>query len=193
MLVTGTPNIGLPQDLSSGTNPKDLMDSPLPNDLQHQPSPESEDGSLLSGVSPNHNFPRVAGFQGSGTPELGSETLKLQQLVENIDKVTTDYNECPICHWVLSCQNSLKMHCRTHTRERPFQCKTYSRAFFTEGNLKTGSTKPTRPKRSSICAPSARSLPTGSCRSNISRCTWVARFPTHLRLRIPVTLRVSSP
>ncbi|XP_006733701.1 sal-like protein 4 [Leptonychotes weddellii] len=137
VLVTGTPNVGLPQNLSSGTNPKDLMGSPLPSDLQPGPSPDSEDGSLLSGVGPNHNSPRVGGFQGSGTPEPGSETLKLQQLVENIDKATTDPNECLICHRVLSCQSSLKMHYRTHTGERPFQCKICGRAFSTKGNLKT--------------------------------------------------------
>nr|XP_001914775.3 sal-like protein 4 isoform X1 [Equus caballus] len=137
VLVTGTPNVGLPQNLSSGTNPKDLMGGPLPNDLQPGPSPESEDGSILSGVGPNHNSLRVGGFQGSGTPEPGSETLKLQQLVENIDKATTDPNECLICHRVLSCQSSLKMHYRTHTGERPFQCKICGRAFSTKGNLKT--------------------------------------------------------
>ncbi|XP_054580275.1 sal-like protein 4 isoform X1 [Eptesicus fuscus] len=137
VLVTGTPNVGLPQNLSSGTNPKDLMGGPLVPDLQPGPSPESEDGSLLPGAGPNHNSPRVGGFQGRGTPEPGSETMKLQQLVENIDKATTDPNECLICHRVLSCQSSLKMHYRTHTGERPFRCKICDRAFSTKGNLKT--------------------------------------------------------
>ncbi|XP_019496459.1 PREDICTED: sal-like protein 4 isoform X1 [Hipposideros armiger] len=137
VLVTGTPNVGLPQNLSSGTNPKDLMGGPLPADLQPGPSPDSEDGSIVSGVGPNHSSPRVGGFQGRGTPEPGSETLKLQQLVENIDKATTDPNECLICHRVLSCQSSLKMHYRTHTGERPFRCKICDRAFSTKGNLKT--------------------------------------------------------
>uniref|UniRef100_A0A673UFW1 Sal-like protein 4 n=1 Tax=Suricata suricatta TaxID=37032 RepID=A0A673UFW1_SURSU len=137
VLLAGTPGVGLPQNLSSGTNPKDLLGGPLPSDLQPGPSLESEDGALLSGVGPNHSSPRVSGFQGSGTPEPGSETLKLQQLVENIDKATTDPNECLICHRVLSCQSSLKMHYRTHTGERPFQCKICGRAFSTKGNLKT--------------------------------------------------------
>ncbi|XP_073931089.1 sal-like protein 4 isoform X2 [Castor canadensis] len=137
VLVTGTPSIGLPQSLSSGTNPKDLTGGSLPNDLQPGPSPESAGGVTVLGVGPNHNSPRVGGFQGSGTPEPGSETLKLQQLVENIDKTPTDPNECVICHRVLSCQSSLKMHYRTHTGERPFQCKVCGRAFSTKGNLKT--------------------------------------------------------
>ncbi|KAI5216009.1 sal-like protein 4 [Manis pentadactyla] len=137
VLVSGTSTVGLPQNLSSGTNPKDLLGGPLPSDLQPGPSPESEDGSVLSGVGPNPNSPRVGGFQGSGTPEPGSETLKLQQLVENIDKATSDPNECLICHRVLSCQSSLKMHYRTHTGERPFPCKLCGRAFSTKGNLKT--------------------------------------------------------
>nr|XP_027802254.1 sal-like protein 4 isoform X1 [Marmota flaviventris] len=137
VLVTGTPCLGLPQNLSPGTNPKDLRGGLLPGDLQPGPSLESEGGPPLSGVGPNHNSPRVGGFQGSGTSEPGSETLKLQQLVENIDKATTDPNECLICHRVLSCQSSLKMHYRTHTGERPFQCKVCGRAFSTKGNLKT--------------------------------------------------------
>ncbi|KAF7702157.1 sal-like protein 1 isoform X1 [Silurus meridionalis] len=66
-----------------------------------------------------------------------SETTKLQQLVEKIDKKTTDSNECMICHRVLSCQSALKMHYRTHTGERPFKCKICGRAFTTKGNLKT--------------------------------------------------------
>ncbi|XP_003463705.2 sal-like protein 4 isoform X1 [Cavia porcellus] len=138
LLVTGTPPIGLPQHIPSGTNPKDLLGGPpLPSDLHPGPSPESEGGPTLPGVGPNHNPPRVGGFQGTGPPEPGSETLKLQQLVENIDKATTDPNECVICHRVLSCQSSLKMHYRTHTGERPFPCKICGRAFSTKGNLKT--------------------------------------------------------
>ncbi|XP_078527703.1 sal-like protein 1 isoform X4 [Lissotriton helveticus] len=66
-----------------------------------------------------------------------SETSKLQQLVENIDKKASDPNECVICHRVLSCQSALKMHYRTHTGERPFKCKVCGRAFTTKGNLKT--------------------------------------------------------
>jgi len=36
-----------------------------------------------------------------------SETSKLQQLVENIDKKITDPNQCVLCHRVLSCQSAL--------------------------------------------------------------------------------------
>ncbi|CAH6776732.1 Sall4 [Phodopus roborovskii] len=135
--VTGAPPVGLPQKLTSGPNPKDLTGGSLPIDMQPGPSPESEVGVPLLGVGLVHNPPRVGGLQGSGTPESGSETLKLQQLVENIDKTTADPNECLICHRVLSCQSSLKMHYRTHTGERPFQCKICGRAFSTKGNLKT--------------------------------------------------------
>ncbi|XP_078256522.1 sal-like protein 1a isoform X2 [Rhinoraja longicauda] len=66
-----------------------------------------------------------------------SETSKLQQLVENIDRKMADPNQCVICHRVLSCHSALKMHYRTHTGERPFKCKVCGRAFTTKGNLKT--------------------------------------------------------
>lgn len=65
-----------------------------------------------------------------------SETSKLQELVENIDKKITDPNQCVLCHRVLSCQSALKMHYRIHTGERPFKCKVCGRAFTTKGNLK---------------------------------------------------------
>ncbi|XP_070777839.1 sal-like protein 3b [Enoplosus armatus] len=65
-----------------------------------------------------------------------SETSKLQQLVENIDKKIIDPNQCVLCHRVLSCQSALKMHYRIHTGERPFKCKVCGRAFTTKGNLK---------------------------------------------------------
>lgn len=76
-------------------------------------------------------------FIGILDPLQGSETSKLQQLVENIDRKVKDPNECVICHRVLSCQSALKMHYRTHTGERPFKCKICGRAFTTKGNLKT--------------------------------------------------------
>ncbi|XP_067091012.1 sal-like protein 1 [Osmerus mordax] len=66
-----------------------------------------------------------------------SETSKLQELVESIDKKVGDPNECIICHRVLSCQSALRMHYRTHTGERPYRCRVCGRAFSTKGNLKT--------------------------------------------------------
>ncbi|XP_036605795.1 sal-like protein 4 [Trichosurus vulpecula] len=144
-LTTGTPPLGLPS-LSSLT-PKDSLGA-FPNDLPSRPSPESEGGSTSSGMASQESGTEqslsspqagssIGGFSGSGGTEQGSETLKLQQLVENIDKATSDPNECIICHRVLSCTSSLKMHYRTHTGERPFKCKICGRAFSTKGNLKT--------------------------------------------------------
>ncbi|XP_069099731.1 sal-like protein 4 [Pleurodeles waltl] len=86
----------------------------------------------------NFNPPQANGlFSGFNANDQASETSKLQKLVENIDRSTRDPNECLICHRVLSCQSSLKMHYRIHTGERPFKCKLCGRAFSTKGNLKT--------------------------------------------------------
>ncbi|KAM9505247.1 sal-like protein 4 isoform 1-T1 [Salvelinus alpinus] len=77
-------------------------------------------------------------MNGKGLPgdHNSSETAKLQQMVDGLEKRTNDPNECYICHRVLSCQSSLKMHYRTHTGERPYKCKICGRAFSTNGNLK---------------------------------------------------------
>ncbi|XP_052643270.1 sal-like protein 4 [Harpia harpyja] len=137
-----------PQTVSNLAGIKESLPGTFSSDLQSRPSPESEGGSSSSGVvghelgteqslsSPQATC-SVSIFHVSGSNEQGSETSKLQQLVENIDKSTADPNECLICHRVLSCQSSLKMHYRTHTGERPFKCKICGRAFSTKGNLKT--------------------------------------------------------
>ncbi|XP_033855967.3 sal-like protein 3 [Acipenser ruthenus] len=101
--------------------------------------PSTPPASIFSSVLPmisdqfKANFP----FGGLLDSMQTSETSKLQQLVENIDKKMTDPNQCVICHRVLSCQSALKMHYRIHTGERPFKCKVCGRAFTTKGNLKT--------------------------------------------------------
>lgn len=60
-------------------------------------------------------------------------------MIEKLEQTTKkgDSNECVVCKRILSCQSALKMHYRTHTGERPFQCRTCARAFSTKGNLKT--------------------------------------------------------
>ncbi|CAK6450633.1 unnamed protein product [Pipistrellus nathusii] len=136
VLVTETPNVGLPQNISCGTNPKDLMDG-SPANYPQPWSPESGDGYRFSGMGPDHNYPSVGGFKGRGASKPGSETLKLQQLVENDDKATTHPNECHICHRVLSSKRSLKVHYRTHNRESTYECKTCGRIFSTKGSLNT--------------------------------------------------------
>ncbi|XP_078508176.1 sal-like protein 4 [Lissotriton helveticus] len=124
---------------------KDSLGGSLSNNVVSRPSSGSEGGSS-SGAASNHssteqqnfNPPQANGFFGGfNINDQASETSKLQQLVENIDRSTRDPNECVICHRVLSCQSSLKMHYRIHTGERPFKCKLCGRAFSTKGNLKT--------------------------------------------------------
>ncbi|XP_020663232.3 sal-like protein 1 isoform X2 [Pogona vitticeps] len=103
------------------------------------PSPAVDSSSNSNPLMPlmSEQFKAKFPFGGLLDATPSSETSKLQQLVENIDKKAIDPNECLICHRVLSCQSALKMHYRTHTGERPFKCKICGRAFTTKGNLKT--------------------------------------------------------
>ncbi|KAG8437692.1 hypothetical protein GDO86_008410 [Hymenochirus boettgeri] len=105
-------------------------------------SPTPDSGPSASFPNPllplmSEQFKAKFPFGGLLDAAPASETSKLQQLVENIDRKASDPNECVICHRVLSCQSALKMHYRTHTGERPFKCKVCGRAFTTKGNLKT--------------------------------------------------------
>ncbi|NXN07067.1 SALL4 protein, partial [Indicator maculatus] len=137
-----------PQSITNLAGIKESLPGTFSSDLQSRPSPESEAGSSSSGAVGHESGTEqslsspqatcsMSIFHVGGPNEQSSETSKLQQLVENIDKSTADPNECLICHRVLSCQSSLKMHYRTHTGERPFKCKICGRAFSTKGNLKT--------------------------------------------------------
>ncbi|XP_043841186.1 sal-like protein 2 isoform X1 [Dromiciops gliroides] len=89
-----------------------------------------------------------------------SETSKLQQLVEKIDRqgavgaistasgasttsapavsssTSSGPNQCVICLRVLSCPRALRLHYGQHGGERPFKCKVCGRAFSTRGNLR---------------------------------------------------------
>ncbi|XP_043994372.1 sal-like protein 3 isoform X1 [Gambusia affinis] len=110
----------------------------------HTQSPRADPvGETPSQATPPELNPS-ASFASSSPPVLHltdslqtSETSKLQQLVENIDKKISKPNQCILCHRFLSCQSALRMHYRVHTGERPFKCKVCSRAFTTKGNLKT--------------------------------------------------------
>ncbi|KAM6977381.1 sal-like protein 4 [Aplochiton taeniatus] len=100
------------------------------NMFGHEMAPEQSQESKERTGSLHH-------IHANGLPgEHSSGTAMLQQMVDGLDKRTGDPNECIICHRVLSCQSSLKMHYRTHTGERPYKCKICGRAFSTKGNLK---------------------------------------------------------
>ncbi|XP_019729727.1 sal-like protein 3 [Hippocampus comes] len=105
--------------------------------LATTPEPVASLSPISSSHSPLPGNPED--FSPGGLLDLmeTSETSKLQQLVENIDKKMTEANQCVLCKRVLSCPSALKMHYRIHTGERPFKCKVCGRAFTTKGNLKT--------------------------------------------------------
>ncbi|XP_070824838.1 sal-like protein 4 [Chaetodon trifascialis] len=130
---------------------KTTFESFAENPFSQRPSPSTSDGSPSvssnlfgqeTGLDPiQKDTKELLGvlhhMNGSALPgEQSSGTAKLQQMVDGLEKRTNDPNECVICHRVLSCQSSLKMHYRTHTGERPYKCKICGRAFSTKGNLK---------------------------------------------------------
>uniref|UniRef100_A0A8C2BYB8 Homeotic protein spalt-major n=1 Tax=Cyprinus carpio TaxID=7962 RepID=A0A8C2BYB8_CYPCA len=147
--VLGLPSTGLHPPVLQGFKPS--YDVPVGGDLYSQrPSSSGSDGASISSgmfsqemvgldqskdssdaLAGLHHI-NVNGLHG----ENGSDTAKLQQMVDGLETKTNDPNECVICHRVLSCQSSLKMHYRTHTGERPYKCKICGRAFSTKGNLK---------------------------------------------------------
>ncbi|KAM4809767.1 sal-like protein 2 [Rhinophrynus dorsalis] len=88
--------------------------------------------ALLASHFKSGSFP----FSYTVEPLGYSETSKLQQLVEKIDKQPTVPNQCVICLRVLSCPRALRLHYNQHGGERPFKCKICGRAFSTKGNLK---------------------------------------------------------
>lgn len=127
--------------------PKPSFDIPMSGDLYNQrPSSSGSDGASISSGMFNHDSgldqskdasDELSSLHGNCVlGDNGSGTAKLQQMVDGLEKKTNDPNECLICHRVLSCQSSLKMHYRTHTGERPYKCKICGRAFSTKGNLK---------------------------------------------------------
>ncbi|KAK9392702.1 sal-like 1 [Crotalus adamanteus] len=129
--------------LSSSDKAEESMPS-VSSSVNHSvtsPAAESDSSNAVAFTNPlslmSDQFKGKFPFGGLLDGMPASETSKLQQLVENIDKKASDPNECLICHRVLSCQSALKMHYRTHTGERPFKCKICGRAFTTKGNLKT--------------------------------------------------------
>ncbi|XP_066526213.1 sal-like protein 4 [Hoplias malabaricus] len=151
-IVDSKPVLGLS---STGIHPSALQgfksfDTPVTGDFYSQrPSSSGSDGTSISSGMLNHEvgldqrkepsnaLASLHHMNGNGiSGENASGTAKLQQMVDGLEKRTNDPNECMICHRVLSCQSSLKMHYRTHTGERPYKCKVCGRAFSTKGNLK---------------------------------------------------------
>lgn len=140
-----TEEVHLPSNslIRNGNNPNILLSQSMSTESPVKGNvPESTDVPLaiIKPSSPpliSDQFRSKFPFGGLQDSMQTSETSKLQQLVENIDKKMMEPNQCVICHRVLSCQSALKMHYRIHTGERPFKCKVCGRAFTTKGNLKT--------------------------------------------------------
>ncbi|XP_069032667.1 sal-like protein 3b [Embiotoca jacksoni] len=134
--VLKTEGVHLPQSCTLRLRANPVTEPNSISSVATTPEPSASpvsDSPPLSLHSEDTRFPS-GGFLDSMQT---SETSKLQQLVENIEKKITDPNQCVLCHRVLSCQSALKMHYRIHTGERPFKCKVCGRAFTTKGNLKT--------------------------------------------------------
>uniref|UniRef100_F6VRW9 C2H2-type domain-containing protein n=1 Tax=Ciona intestinalis TaxID=7719 RepID=F6VRW9_CIOIN len=133
-------------DFTEVPDPDTALPVPVPD--KHIPPPLIHNSRILhqSSSPPSFALPRhmsegsrpTYDEEPSKRQNAPSETSKLQQLVDQIDKgKELEKNECHICHRVLSCQSALKLHYRTHTGERPYKCDLCSRAFTTRGNLRT--------------------------------------------------------
>jgi len=145
----GMSSSGFPSSVLPGYKPFMSNDS-----FSQRPSSSGSDGTSITsnnmfqqdiGMEQGHEpSESLVGLQqhvngkmlGGGAMDGSLGMTKLQQMVEGLEKRTNDPNECVICHRILSCQSSLKMHYRTHTGERPYKCKICSRAFSSKGNLK---------------------------------------------------------
>ncbi|XP_051678585.1 sal-like protein 2 isoform X1 [Oryctolagus cuniculus] len=163
-----------------------LMKAVEPKSKVDENTPPGSEGSAISGVAESGTATRMQlsklvtslpswalltnHFKSTGSfpfpyvlEPLGaspSETSKLQQLVEKIDRqgavavastasgapttsapapsssVSSGPNQCVICLRVLSCPRALRLHYGQHGGERPFKCKVCGRAFSTRGNLR---------------------------------------------------------
>ncbi|KAL4623737.1 sal-like protein 4 [Arapaima gigas] len=140
--VLALPSASFHPSVLQGLKPS--FEASLGGDLYSQrPSSSGSDAASISsmfnqdvGLDQSQGSPQGPGSLPQMAGDGSSGTAKLQQMVDCLEKRTTDPNECMICHRVLSCQSSLKMHYRTHTGERPYKCKICGRAFSTKGNLK---------------------------------------------------------
>lgn len=144
------PIVGNPASAFHPASVKTPFENFAENQFSQRPSPLNDNSPSVSsnlfgqeaGLDLNQKDPKdllgvMHHMSGITLPgEQNSGTAKLQQMVDGLEKRTNDPNECIICHRVLSCQSSLKMHYRTHTGERPYKCKICGRAFSTKGNLK---------------------------------------------------------
>uniref|UniRef100_A0A8C0W4Y6 Sal-like protein 2 n=1 Tax=Castor canadensis TaxID=51338 RepID=A0A8C0W4Y6_CASCN len=163
-----------------------LMKAVEPKSKADENTPPGSEGSAISGVTEGGTATRMQlsklvtslpswalltnHFKSTGSfpfpyvlEPLGaspSETSKLQQLVEKIDRqgamavastasgasttsapapsssTSSGPNQCVICLRVLSCPRALRLHYGQHGGERPFKCKVCGRAFSTRGNLR---------------------------------------------------------
>ncbi|XP_004865110.1 sal-like protein 2 isoform X1 [Heterocephalus glaber] len=163
-----------------------LMKAVEPKNKADENTPPGGEGSAISGVAESGTATRMQlsklvtslpswalltnHFKSTGSfpfpyvlEPLGaspSETSKLQQLVEKIDRqgavavastapgapttsapapsssASSGPNQCVICLRVLSCPRALRLHYGQHGGERPFKCKVCGRAFSTRGNLR---------------------------------------------------------
>ncbi|XP_022368023.1 sal-like protein 2 isoform X3 [Enhydra lutris kenyoni] len=163
-----------------------LMKAVEPKSKADENTPPGSEGSAIAGVAESGTATRMQlsklvtslpswalltnHFKSTGSfpfpyvlEPLGSspsETSKLQQLVEKIDRqgavavasttsgapttsapatsssASSGPNQCVICLRVLSCPRALRLHYGQHGGERPFKCKVCGRAFSTRGNLR---------------------------------------------------------
>ncbi|XP_078485442.1 zinc finger protein [Ciona intestinalis] len=118
-----------------------------PNPFVFQQQPQSSLPEQVSAMLRNKNLLPKRPDQHPGFQDRSqvSQSLERTQMIRTDPKHPGHIdngeewvkNQCRTCRRVLSCPSALKLHYRTHTGERPYQCDLCSRAFTTRGNLRT--------------------------------------------------------
>ncbi|XP_076813063.1 uncharacterized protein LOC143459706 isoform X2 [Clavelina lepadiformis] len=131
----GSPNLFLPEHLSAMFRVQDGSQAPADQDTLYRDAKGNESSKSLPS---RKELPKALNATNRKAEKNAAKNNKKDSAgASNGDGETFVKNQCHTCRRILSCPSALKLHYRTHTGERPYQCDLCSRAFTTRGNLRT--------------------------------------------------------